>query len=252
MDKEPNSHLQQVLIRDLNGLLEDDGMVLPDREIAIAPDDVLELDVVDIVLGRNDTFRRTVCHLHQPSSDEYYWRHQTFVAWDDGRTAEFRIDLALNESESRTMNALPAARQALAAEFHHLIYRGVIDEQRAQDMEHAVLVELTRIKDAVDEALLEQDETSEGDNAAVIRTILEEVETQVPLDDAPSAEFDQLYAIIRTLRRAQYEAMELRERVAARYYALSDYYMDAAEANPSSMASPSAVWNLLDLLDKIR
>jgi hypothetical protein len=215
MESEHTNHLQQALIRDINGLLEYEGMVLPDREIIIPPALAQELDAIDIVIGRNEALRRTVCHVHRPPDDDYYWRHETFVAWDDGRTAQFKIDIALDESEQGTMRAF-------------------------QDAGFAFFGELERLKSRY------------VSSAAVVEEILQMVEARVPLDAAPRPEFDDLYKAIHMLRRAQYEAIALRERIGERYLVLCDRALYVAELDNESMAPPIETWNLLQLLDKIR
>lgn len=254
MENDPGNHLQLALMRDINGLLEHEGMVLPDREIILSPEDVAELDVIDIVVGRNDKYARAVCHLHRPSTDEFYWRHDTFVAWDDGRSANFQVNIALNDNEQAVMQALPATRQALKNELNRLVHHDVLEPAAAQAMEHMILVEMTHVRDEVHEALSKQDELGgdEGDAIRVMKSILESIDTHLTLNREPHSDFNQLYTIIRRLRLAQFEAMALRERISERYLKLSDRYMDTAEADPTSTADPAAAWSLLELLDKIR
>jgi hypothetical protein len=252
MESEHTNHLQQALIRDINGLLEYEGMVLPDREIIIPPALVQELDAIDIVIGRNEALRRTVCHVHRPPDDDYYWRHETFVAWDDGRTAQFKINIALDESEQGTMRAFQDAGFAFFGELERLKSRYVIDAERALAIEESVFNELKRIKTDVEDELLTHDELLGGSSAAVVEEILQMVEARVPLDAAPRPEFDDLYKAIHMLRRAQYEAIALRERIGERYLVLCDRALYVAELDNESMAPPIETWNLLQLLDKIR
>lgn len=252
MDQDPTNHLQTALKRDINGLLEYEGMVLPDREILIRGEQVWELDVVDIVVGRNDTYRRTVCHVQRPSTDEFYWRHDTYVAWDDGRTAYFQINLALDETEQRAMLEPQAARHALQAELNRLVYNGVLEAGAAESLQHMILANLANVKDEINEALLKQEELADDDSIRVIKTILETIDTHITLNKEPHSDLNQLYAVIRRLRRAQFEAMALREVMLSRYLEVSDHHMDEAEANPTSNAPAAAVWTLLELLDRIR
>jgi|GEM_PF-2581288 hypothetical protein len=252
MDNDPGNHLEQVLIRDINGLLTYDGMLLGDREIVISPDDVTDLDVTDVVVGRNDEYGRTVCHIHRPPNEESYWRHDTFIVWDDGRTTRFNVDISLDESQQRTMQELQGAHQALVKEFELLISRRVINSSDAEEMYDSVLMSLERTTSEVNDALLKSDELLEGQSMQTLRSVIQRVERDAPPSDAPYLEFTQLYAAIHTLRHAHYDAMELRTLLVERYLELSNQHMEKAEANLLPAIQPAEAWGLLQLLDKIR
>lgn len=252
MDNDPSNLLSRALARDMNGLLEQDGMIMGDREIVIQPEMVQELDITDIVVGRNDEYRRTVCHIHRPPTQSHYWRHETYVAWDDGRTAWFDINLALSEPERQILETLRTCHHELLGEFDVLLARSGISKSTAEEIYDGILTELERLTQEVNEIVLKDDVVRNSPSKTAIEMAIDVVDASAPIGDAPSLEYERVYAAARRLRAAHYDGIKLRAELIERYVELSSLYLDEAEADPASSAPPEAIWELLDILDKIR
>lgn len=252
MDNDPSNLLGRALSRDINGLLEHEGMKVSDREIIVPPEAAYELDVTDIVVGRNDDYQRTVCHVHRPPTGEYYWRHETYVVWDDGRTAWFGIDIALNESELQVKENLRTRHHELLGQFEYLIARNIVTKAEAEELYDGILTELERITEEVNEALLKSDVVDESPSLLALRAIIEQVDADSPVAEAPNPAYEKLYRIVRELRAAHYASIELRTSLVERYVTESSRRIDAAESDQGSAAPAAAIWNLLSLLEKIR
>lgn len=252
MDNDPSDMLGSALARDLNGLLEFDGIRLDDREFTMSPEDMIELDITDIIVKRNEDYERTVCHVHRPPSGEYYWRHETYIVWDDGRTAWFYINIALDEADLQVKETLRTRHHELLGQFDYLIATDVVTKDDAQVMYDGILTELERITEKINETLLESDVVDEAPSLEALKGIIERIDASSPVGEAPYPEYKKLYEIVRSLRAAHYASIELRTAIVERYVDESSRRIDVAESDPKSAAPPAAMWELLDLLDKIR
>lgn len=252
MDNDPSNLLGRTLSRELNGLLDVEGLRLNDREFTLLPEQTNELDVTDVIIGRNDDYGRTVCHIHRPPSNEYYWRHETYIAWDDGRTAWFYINIALDEADLQVKETLRTRHHELLGQFDYLIASNVVTKVDAEMMYDGILTELERINGEINEALLKSDVVDDNPSLKVLRAIIERVDTDSPLGKAPYPEYEKLYEIVRNLRKAHYASIELRTALVERYVDESSRRIGEAESDPASSAPPTVMWELLELLDKIR
>jgi len=252
MDNDPSNLLGRTLSHDLNGLLEVEGLRLDDREFTLPTEQTIELDITDVIIGRNDDYGRTVCHIHRPPSDEYYWRHETYIAWDDGRSAWFYINIALDEADHRVKETLRARHHELLGQFDYLIAGNVITKADAEVMYDGILTELERISGEINDALLESDVVDESPSSEALRAIIERVDAESPVGKAPYPEYERLYEIVRNLRKAHYASIKLRTAIVERYVDESSRRIDEAESDPKSAAPPTVMWELIELLDKIR
>jgi len=252
MDNDPSDRLGSALARDLNGLLEFEGIRLDDREFTMSPEDMIELDITDVIIKRNEDYERTVCHVHRPPSDDYYWRHETYLVWDDGRTAWFYINIALDEVDLQVKETLRTRHHELLGQFDYLIASNVVTKDDAQVMYDGILTELEKITEKINETLLESDVVDETPSLEALKRIIEQIDASSPVGGAPYPEYKKLYEIVQSLRAAHYASIGLRTAIVERYVNESSRRIDAAESDPTSTAPPSEIWNLLQLLDKLR
>lgn len=243
----------RVLLRDLNGMLMQEGLMLADRTIIIPDDLVNELDVHDIVIGRNDEFSRTVCHVHRPSDEAFFWRHDTYVAWDDGRTAHFSVDLGLDEDDKMIKDGLDRAEEAVKDELRRLVAIDAIDIPTAGELHRSMLSGIAVELAQANEALLHSEELEEQRGAAAI---VDEIVAQgnrirdAKTMDAPP-ELRELHRLIDVLHAAHRDAVLLRVRLNEFYLALSERMLAEAEAGDGTPIASKESWELLQLLDKV-
>lgn len=242
----------RTLLRDLTAMLMRDGMMLPDRTISVPEHMKPELDVDDVMIGRNDEFSRTICHVHRPSDETYAWRHDIYMVWDDGRTAYFSIDMGLDEDDMAVRNGMDIANGALKAELRQLVIDDITDVPTAGTIHTHVLDEVQWALDEVNEALLLAEETGEGEPAAIVEEIMgrhraiREAEASL---DVPR--FETLHRLIGALHDAHHDAILLRLKLNEFYLVLSEREINQAQAGDGTPIPPHETWDLLQLLDKV-
>lgn len=249
MEKNPSNSdgLYEGLRHSVGSFLNEiDGIISDDREIILPPDMARELDVSEIIIRRREGLERTVCSVHHPPNETAYWRHTTYVFWDDGRTAEFDNNYVPDEYERETLQRPTKASQKLKEIVTQLVQDNVITKSYARQRLSMYGDEAERLIEALTDNTMLSDDEGESISLADALGIVAEWSKRVD-EDIP-----ELKTSIYEMYVACAMVQLLRNRLVERHLLLHDQALARAASNEASPIEPVHAWELLELLDKVQ
>lgn len=250
VDKDPSGRIRDALKYHLDAELRtDDGFILSSSELRLTPELSERYDATDVLVIRDDEMNRTVCSVQRPPTAAAYWRHDTYVVWDDGRDAMFSTDFTLDAIERRTLlHDMSVAQDEIKARLYDLIEMERFTESQARYVLNALLDDIASMVQAVDSELLRRDELDDRTNREIIDRVAALHRQPYELEQVLAAGNAELRLAAIGLYRAYADALKVRADIVDKFERVSGKTLDVAEAGLlPPMAAEEAV-RLTDML----
>lgn len=254
MNGEPkeNNVLYDGLRNRMNDLLQRDGMVETDRDYFLSGEIVNRHNAFQICIGRNEEFKRTVCHISRPAEHAFDRLRDMYVVWDDGRSASLNLDYNFLNDDDGALRAPDEAMGEVILEVTRLSREGYFantgdNREAAEELFRDIKNSIARFKTDLHYALMRNDETGDETEVEVITRL---VTREVAIAKYP--DLHRLKHLIYQWQQAIGKAELKSSEISDKNNDLAQYALEYFETFGSMPISPEDAYYLSELFDDLK